>query len=528
MNNVKFSDFGLSENLQRAVHGLGYETPSPIQQKAIPAILAGRDIFGCAQTGTGKTAAFALPIMHKLDTEGHFPKPLEFRALILTPTRELAEQIGANIAQYGKYMELSHCKAYGGVSLKPQIRALAAGVDILVATPGRLLDLFNQKKLSFDGVEYLVLDEADRMLDMGFLPDIRRICSHLPNKRQSLLFSATLSPEIEHLARAIVNNPLKITISPDKPTVEKIGQKAAMLESTNKYNFLLELLNSKADTKDFLALVFCRTKHGASKLAKRLNKDGIKADAIHGDKTQSARKKALDKFKNRAITALVATDIAARGIDVKNMNLVVNYDLPDEPETYVHRIGRTARAEADGEAVSICTRDNVKDFYAVEKFIRQNIPLYKDTQYHSESVFEDVQKMRALRAKADAKRQPQPKRVKDKDFSAESLYGERRPTVFLEREQPKNFARVRDENKPRRGKQADKRGAHAKHGSADSRAHAHSDFGGKRGGGKFGAGGSPRSERGAQTHNGKGARNSAQKPFRPQKQKRIRKQFVRN
>lgn len=528
MNNVKFSDFGLSENLQRAVHGLGYETPSPIQQKAIPAILAGRDIFGCAQTGTGKTAAFALPIMHKLDTEGHFPKPLEFRALILTPTRELAEQIGANIAQYGKYMELSHCKAYGGVSLKPQIRALAAGVDILVATPGRLLDLFNQKKLSFDGVEYLVLDEADRMLDMGFLPDIRRICSHLPNKRQSLLFSATLSPEIEHLARAIVNNPLKITISPDKPTVEKIDQKAAMLESTNKYNFLLELLNSKADTKDFLALVFCRTKHGASKLAKRLNKDGIKADAIHGDKTQSARQKALDKFKNRAITALVATDIAARGIDVKNMNLVVNYDLPDEPETYVHRIGRTARAEADGEAVSICTRDNVKDFYAVEKFIRQNIPLYKDTQYHSESVFEDVQKMRALRAKADAKRQPQPKRVKDKDFSAESLYGERRPTVFLEREQPKNFARVRDENKPRR-KPADKRGAHAKHGSADSRAHAHSDFGGKRGGGKFGAGNSPRSERGAHAqHNNKGARNSAQKPFRPQKQKRIRKQFVRN
>ena len=301
-----------------------------------------------------------------------------------------------------------------------------------------------------------------------------------------------------------------------------------MLESTNKYNFLLELLNSKADTKDFLALVFCRTKHGASKLAKRLNKDGIKADAIHGDKTHSARQKALDKFKNRAITALVATDIAARGIDVKNMNLVVNYDLPDEPETYVHRIGRTARAEADGEAVSICTRDNVKDFYAVEKFIRQNIPLYKDTQYHSESVFEDVQKMRALRAKADAKRQPQPKRVKDKDFSAESLYGERRPTVFLEREQPKNFARARDENKPRR-KPADKRGAHAKHGSADSRPQAHSDFGGKRGGGKFGAGGSPRSERGAHAqHNNKGARNSAQKPFRPQKQKRIRKQFVRN
>ncbi len=439
MLNSEFQSLGLCQELQKAVHDAGYKKPSPIQQRAIPAILQGRDIFGCAQTGTGKTAAFALPIMQKLETSGKYPSPLQFRALILTPTRELAEQIGANIAIYGKHLNLSYCKAYGGVSLKPQIKALSIGVDILVATPGRLLDLFAQKKLSFEGVEYLVLDEADRMLDMGFLPDIRKICAHLPNKRQSLLFSATLSEDIEHLARSIVVNPLKISISPDKPTVEKIDQKVAMLESQNKYNFLLELLDSKSEQRDFLALIFSRTKHGANKLAKRLYRDGIKADSIHGDKSQTARQKALNKFKDHAIRALVATDIAARGIDVKNMNLVVNYDLPDEVETYVHRIGRTARAEASGEAVSICTRDNIRDFSAIEGFIKQEIPLFTDTQYHSENVFTEVKKHRAFRAKMQNKKGAKaqlPKKAKDKDFSAELLYGERRPSVFMERPKP--------------------------------------------------------------------------------------------
>lgn len=513
MDNVDFSNLGLSENLLRAIRDAGYQKPSPIQARAIPAILAGRDIFGCAQTGTGKTAAFALPIMQKLETSGNYPRPQQFRALILTPTRELAEQIGANVSMFGKHLNLSYCKAYGGVSLKPQIRALSTGVDILVATPGRLLDLFNQKKLSFDGVEYLVLDEADRMLDMGFLPDIRRICSHLPNRRQSLLFSATLSEDIEKLARSIVSNPLKISISPDKPTVEKIDQKAAMLESPNKYNFLLELLEPKADDKNFLALIFCRTKHGASKLAKRLSRDGVKADSIHGDKSQSARQKALGKFKDRAIRALVATDIAARGIDVKNMNLVVNYDLPDEVETYVHRIGRTARAEASGEAVSLCTRDNVQEFCAIEKFIKLDIPLYKDTQYHSENVFELVQKQRALRAKVAKKRgqAQRPKRVKDADFSAEILYGERRPSVF--KANP-DAQKPQHRSGAKRGKPSD-----GKHfgGANEKNPYSNGAFSAK----KFGI----KTEQNKHKNSGHSAH---QKPTRPQKQRRIRGKFVSN
>ncbi len=507
MSTKNFSELGLSENILKAVREANYQKPSPIQEQAIPAILAGRDIFGCAQTGTGKTAAFVLPIMQKLETSGFFPKPLQFRALILTPTRELAEQIGSNVSMYGKYLNLAYCKAYGGVSLKPQIRALSVGVDILVATPGRLLDLYNQKKLSFDGVEYLVLDEADRMLDMGFLPDIRKICSRLPNKRQSLLFSATLSEEIEKLARSIVVNPLKISISPDKPTVEKIDQKVAMLESTNKYNFLLELLSPHANDKNFLALLFCRTKHGASKLAKRLSKDGISADAIHGDKSQSARQKALNKFKEHTIRVLTATDIAARGIDVKNMNLVVNYDLPDEVETYVHRIGRTARAEASGEAISLCTRDNVQEFSAIEKFIKLDIPLYRETEFHSENVFELIKKHRAFRAKMAKKNQPQqPKRIKDKDFSAELLYGERRPSVFMEKpkENKGSFARKPQKNS---NKHFDKKQSTQKSG-------------------KFGNSKSNHFEK--SFSRGKKSNTKTTKPFRPQKQKRIRKHFVNN
>ncbi len=519
MNTNKFSDLGLSENILKAVKEANYQKPSPIQQQAIPSILAGRDIFGCAQTGTGKTAAFVLPIMQKLETSGYFPKPLQFRALILTPTRELAEQIGANVSMYGKYLNLSYCKAYGGVSLKPQIRALSVGVDILVATPGRLLDLFNQKKLSFEGVEYLVLDEADRMLDMGFLPDIRKICSKLPNKRQSLLFSATLSEEIEKLARSIVINPLKISISPDKPTVEKIDQKVAMLESTNKYNFLLELLSPHANDKDFLALLFCRTKHGASKLAKRLSKDGISADAIHGDKSQSARQKALSKFKEHTIRVLTATDIAARGIDVKNMNLVVNYDLPDEVETYVHRIGRTARAEASGEAISLCTRDNVQDFSAIEKFIKLDIPLYSDTQFHSENVFELIKKTRAFRAKI-AKKNPQPpqRKIKDKDFSAEMLYGERRPSVFMAK--PKeNKGSFNKSPKTRSTKATSKSFGKPSQKSFDKKPSNNRNGNFER----------PKAKIFSKSFsNGKKPTTKTTKSFRPQKQKRLRKNFVNN
>lgn len=383
--NVSFEDLHLSEDILNAVKSAGYEKPSPIQAQAIPAILEGRDIFGCAQTGTGKTAAFALPIMQKLESGGHYPKPKQFRALILAPTRELAEQISSNIAVYGKALKLSHCKVYGGVSQNPQVKALAAGQDIVIATPGRLLDLFKQKKLSFEGVEYLVLDEADRMLDMGFLPDIRKICSQLPAKRQSLLFSATLSPEIQLLAQSIVVNPQKIMISPDKPTVDKIAQRVCFVESENKLNLLEHILREHMqDDDDAIALIFTRTKHGTNKLAKKLSSMGIEADAIHGNKSQSARQGALNRFKQRESRVLVATDIAARGIDVKDMTLVINYDMPEEAETYVHRIGRTARAEKNGEAVSFCSPQEVSLLRAVEKFIKKSLHLSLDNPFHSQ------------------------------------------------------------------------------------------------------------------------------------------------
>lgn len=402
-----FDGLGLSKKLLLAVKNAGYEKPSPIQARAIPPILAGRDIFGCAQTGTGKTAAFALPIMQMLDERGHYPAPKRFRALILTPTRELAEQIDANIAMYGKNLSLSHCKVYGGVSQNPQIKLLAHGVDILTATPGRLLDLFNQNKLDFGGVEFLVLDEADRMLDMGFINDIRKICRELPKKRQSMLFSATLSAEVQSLAKNIVDNPEKISVSPDKPTVDKIAQKVAFVEYGNKFDLLEKMMKERLEkSADSLALIFCRTKHGANKLAKRLCRIGIEADAIHGNKSQSARKNALERFRRRESHILVATDIAARGIDVKDMSLVVNYDLPEDPETYVHRIGRTARAEADGEAVSFCSADDAPLLKAIEKFIKKQIDPLADNPFHSEA----AQKAGTLKTSlAEKLAQPLPK-----------------------------------------------------------------------------------------------------------------------
>lgn len=387
MDNQKttFESLNLSEPILRAVRAAGYETPSPIQALAVPKILEGRDVFGCAQTGTGKTAAFALPIMQMLEAGGAYPEPKRFRALILAPTRELAEQIDDNIAVYGKHLHLSHCKAYGGVSQNPQIKALSAGVDILVATPGRLLDLWSQKKLEFGGVEYLVLDEADRMLDMGFIPDIRKIVAQLPVRRQSLLFSATLSGEIRELASAIVKNSVNISVSPDSPTVEKIDQYVAFLERQSKTELLADILKRRAaDDPKSLALVFCRTKHGANKLAKKLNSRGIGAAAIHGNKSQSARRRALESFKERKIGALVATDIAARGIDVKDMSLVVNFDLPEEPETYVHRIGRTARAEASGMAVSFCAPDDGDLFAQILRYIKRDIPEFPENPYRVE------------------------------------------------------------------------------------------------------------------------------------------------
>ncbi|MBR6389261.1 MAG: DEAD/DEAH box helicase [Opitutales bacterium] len=408
MSGKNFKDLGLAGEMLKALELAGYESPTPIQQKAIPEILAGFDIFGCAQTGTGKTAAFMLPIIQKIHETFGFVESGQFRALILAPTRELVEQIAETSAKYAKFTDVKICKIYGGVSQNRQIAELEKGVDILVATPGRLLDLFRQKKLSFAGVEFLVLDEADRMLDMGFIGDIRAICSRLPGDRISMLFSATLSREVEGLASSIVRNPKRISISPESPTVEKIDQRVCFVEPENKISLLKYLIENKFRREpDSLALVFCRTKHGANKVANRLAGKAFNAAAIHSDKSQSSRKNALERFKNRESRVLVATDIAARGIDVKAMSLVINYDLPEDAETYVHRIGRTARAEASGEAVSLCSSSEVPLLRAVEKYIRKPIARADDNPFHSQEAQELMDSNKKLvykRPSKDAKK----------------------------------------------------------------------------------------------------------------------------
>ena len=399
-----FKDLGLAGEILKGVELAGYIKPTPVQQRAIPEILAGRDIFGCAQTGTGKTAAFMLPIIQKIyDTFG-FVESGQFRALILAPTRELAEQIAENAAKYAKFTEIKISKIYGGVSQNRQIAELEKGVDILVATPGRLLDLFRQKKLSFAGVEFLVLDEADRMLDMGFINDIRSICARLPGDRISMLFSATLSREVEALASSIVRSPERISISPESPAVEKIGQQVCFVEPENKIPLLKHIIEAKfAAEPDAIALVFCRTKRGANKVANRLAGKAFNACAIHGNKSQSSRRNALERFKSRESRVLVATDIAARGIDVKNMPLVINYELPEEAETYVHRIGRTARAEASGQAVSLCSSNEVPLLRAIERLMRRQIPLAPENPFHSREAFELMASNKKLAYKRPAR-----------------------------------------------------------------------------------------------------------------------------
>ncbi len=375
---MTFKALNLSQEILLALEKASYKEPTLIQERAIPKILAEHDIFACAQTGTGKTAAFTLPIIQKFQTSG-FAKCGSFRALILVPTRELAEQVNDNIKIYTKYARISHTKVFGGVSARPQIRALEKGVDILVATPGRLLDLFNQKKLSFSAVEIAVLDEADRMLDMGFIKDIRKIFSKLPFQRQTLLFSATMTDAVKELAKSIVKDPVEISVSPDKPAVEKIEQKLYFVDEADKINLLKYLVDKRLENDaSARALVFCRTKHGANKVAKKLSGEKYEAEAIHSNKSQSARRRALDDFKAGRCMVLVATDIAARGIDVKNMGLVVNYDLPEEAETYVHRIGRTARAQQSGEAISFFCPSDKFLLRAIERFIKKSVPIAKE------------------------------------------------------------------------------------------------------------------------------------------------------
>ena len=370
---MTFKELNLSAPLLRAVQEAGYETPSPIQAAAIPPVLSGRDLMGCAQTGTGKTAAFALPMLDRLTANAPRRKGA-IRALILTPTRELALQIGESFDAYGKYLKLRSTVIFGGVGQAPQVEALKKGVDILIACPGRLNDLIGQGFIDLSDLEIFVLDEADRMLDMGFVHDVKKVIAKLPGERQNLMFSATMPTEIEQLAAGILRKPAFVKVDPVSSTVDRIQQSLYHVEKGNK-KFLLPWLIKNLQPPVVNALVFSRTKHGADKIAKDLTKQGIPAAAIHGNKSQTARVTALENFKAGKIKVLVATDIAARGIDISELSHVFNYDLPEVPETYVHRIGRTARAGADGTAVSFCAPEEQEYLAGIEKLNRRKIPV---------------------------------------------------------------------------------------------------------------------------------------------------------
>ncbi len=369
---MKFQDLGLSEPLLRAIGEKGYTDPTPIQQQAILPVLEGRDLQGCAQTGTGKTAAFTLPILQLLAAEPAARGRREIRALVITPTRELAIQIDECCRDYARYLSIRHCVIFGGVNQRPQVDALQRGVDLLVATPGRLLDLIGQGYISLDKIRFFVLDEADRMLDMGFIHDIRRILPLLPARRQTLFFSATMPSDIAELAAKILHDPVLVTVTPPASVVETIAQKVYFAEKAEKSQLLIDLL-SASDAQQ--VLVFSRTKHGADKLAKILNRAGIQSCAIHGNKSQNARVKAMNDFKSGECRVMIATDIAARGIDIDQLPLVINYELPEVPETYVHRIGRTGRAGYEGTAWSFCSEDEYPYLKDIQKLTGLVIPV---------------------------------------------------------------------------------------------------------------------------------------------------------
>jgi len=364
-----FSKLGLSDSILKAVEKKGYNTPSPIQEKSIPLVLEGRDVMAAAQTGTGKTAGFTLPILQLL-SKGQPTKSNQVRTLILTPTRELAAQVQDSVATYGRQLPLKSAVVFGGVKINPQMQKLRGGVDILVATPGRLLDLYSQNAVKFDQLEIIVFDEADRMLDMGFIHDIKRILKILPTKRQTLMFSATFSDDIRKLAKSLVNNPVEISVTPRNSTVKAVKQWIHPVDKSRKQALLTQLIK---DHGWYQVLVFSRTKHGANRIATQLGKKGITAVAIHGNKSQGARTRALADFKAGKVNVLVATDIAARGIDISELPHVVNFDLPHVPEDYVHRIGRTGRAGSKGEAVSLVSADEAKQLFDIERLTQKKL-----------------------------------------------------------------------------------------------------------------------------------------------------------
>ena len=414
---MTFQDLQLLPQLLRAVAEMGYAAPSPIQAQAIPPVLAGRDLIGCAQTGTGKTAAFAIPILQTLQSrvdKTHRP----IRALVLTPTRELALQIKENFDLYGKYLPIRNTVIFGGVGQGPQVEALQRGVDVLVATPGRLNDLCNQGHIDLTSIETFVLDEADRMLDMGFIHDVRKVIARLPKKRQTLLFSATMPQEIAELSQQILYKPVRVEVTPQSSTVEAIEQRVYKVDKANKKHLLQYILQDQSLDS---VLVFTNTKHGADRVVKELGRAGIAAMAIHGNKGQTARVKALESFKSGAVRVLVATDIAARGIDVNELGCVINYELPNVPETYVHRIGRTGRAGHDGLAISFCNFDELAYLKDIEKLIGKKVPVAEDHPWPME-IFEATPKAvrpprppraerQAAAAAKQTPKQPQPPRA---------------------------------------------------------------------------------------------------------------------
>jgi len=398
MTELNFEQLPLSAPIQRALTEKGYTTPSPIQARAIPVLIEGRDLLACAQTGTGKTAAFALPLLHKISGNPRRTFRRGVRHLVLAPTRELAGQVAESFAVYGKHVQFRSGMVYGGVSEKPQISMLFQGLDVLVACPGRLLDLMNQGHVDLSQVETFILDEADRMLDMGFIRDIRKIEARLPKKRHTLLFSATMAPEITELAQAMLFQPEEIRIAPQGTTAERVDQSVCFIDQKAKQQLIMDMMQRRRDAggKE-LSLIFTRTKHGAKNLARKLSGEGLRADSIHGNKSQSAREKTLEAYRRGEIDILVATDVAARGIDVKNITLVVNFDLPMEADAYVHRIGRTARAGASGHAVSFCSTEEVALLRQVEKLIKSSVPIDSEHGFHDAGAMELHQSNRAVK-----------------------------------------------------------------------------------------------------------------------------------